>query len=129
MDICSRSINEEEVMSKGFEPAVPLPVLQPSMEERLAVIALCEANGWEIPVELQLLKNDRDVAASAGFQRPPVGTVSERAQAIKQNAARVFDTTEATVVPDFLLHQNSIDQRKIQVEIDRLMRKPEGQDR
>jgi hypothetical protein len=117
-------------MSKGFEPAVPLPVLQPSMEERLANLALCEKYGWEIPAELQTLKNERDVAASASFQRPPVGTVEQRAAKIKADAALMFESKiEPTEIPDFVAAQNAVAQSNIQKEIDRLMRKPEGRDR
>jgi hypothetical protein len=113
-------------MTKGFEPAILLPVLQPSTEERLATLALCEKYGWEIPAGLQTLKNERDVAA-AGFQRPPVGTISERAAAIKQKAALQFESKiEPTEIPDFVAAQNAAQQSVLQKEIDRLQRKPEG---
>jgi hypothetical protein len=113
-------------MTKGFEPAVPLPVMQPSVDEQLALIALCEREGWKIPIELQTLKNERDAAAAAAFQRPPVGTISERAQAIKQNAALMFESRiEPTVVPEFVVRQNGAEQLKLEAEIAALMKRGE----
>jgi hypothetical protein len=113
-------------MSKGFEPAVKLPVIQPSREEQLATLALCEKYGWDIPADLQQLKNARDVAAAAGFQRPPVGTVEQRAAKIKADAALMFESKiEPTKVPDFVARKNAEETSRLESQIAELRERSE----
>jgi hypothetical protein len=113
-------------MTKGFEPAVPLPVIQPSMEERLAMISLCEKYGWTIPDELQTLKNERDVAATAAFRRPPVGTVEQRAAKIKADAGLMFHKkSEPTEIPTFVAQRNAEETSRLESQIAELRERSE----
>ena len=78
-------------MTKGFEPAIPLPVIPVSDAEKAALIELI----------------------------PKLSTEGCEAKAalIKRSAAVMFDRTEATEVPTFLERQNSEEQKKIESQL------------
>jgi hypothetical protein len=97
----SNKVVQEDKM-KDYSPAIPLPVLPPSDEEKRAIAEL--------------------------MPRLSTGGAEARAAKLKADATLMFDKKiEPTVIPEFIRRSIEQSKQRLDAEIDQMTKKPEGE--